>query len=184
MAVGLVLFSLFFASALLLPSLTCEERERGTQSAQALSPASALDMVTAKAIVYPGLGMILAMAVAIFSRPIATLTPAFWLVLVIIASGTFGLGLIIASLAPTQRAASTGALAYALIVATVTVVGQRCDIPNLSTVFPESHYPSLLYAVFGDANASCHWRSLGGPFFLSLLWVGVGALLFRRWGCK
>jgi hypothetical protein len=183
-ATGLVLFCLFFASALLLPSLACEERERGTLRAQALSPASAIDMVVAKSIVYPGLGIVLAATVATLSRPTAVLTPAFWLALVVVAAGTFGLGLVIASLAPTQRAASTGALAYAFVVATATVVGHRCGIPSLSSVFPESQYPSLVYTAFGDVNASVPWGSFAGPFTLSLFWTGAGAWIYRRWGCS
>ena len=42
-ATGMVVFALYFACVYLLPTLNCEERERGVLLAQALSPASPAD---------------------------------------------------------------------------------------------------------------------------------------------
>jgi hypothetical protein len=180
---GLILFSLFFACALLLPSVTCEEKERGTLLAQALSLASATDMLVAKAVVYAGLGMVLAAVPAVFAQPALGRAPFFWLTLVTAACGAFGLGVTVASLARTQRAASTGAMGYALAVAVLTVVGQRSGVPGLTSVLLESHLPPLFYAVLNDSVTPQHWQMVGWVAALAAVWVGAGALLFRgsRW---
>ena len=52
-ATSLVLFGLFFVCVYLLPSMTCEERERGVLLAQALSPASTAELLAARFIFYP-----------------------------------------------------------------------------------------------------------------------------------
>src|SRR4029078_7316378 len=63
-ATGMVVFALYFACVYLMPNLNCEERERGVLLAQALSPASPTEIVTAKFLFYPlfriGLGATLA----------------------------------------------------------------------------------------------------------------------------
>src|SRR5258708_28143120 len=59
LATSLVLFALFFVCVYLLPSLTCEERERGILLAQALSPASPGEILIAKFLFYPAMGLVL-----------------------------------------------------------------------------------------------------------------------------
>src|SRR5260370_922478 len=57
MATALVMFSMCFFCVYLLPALTCEERERGILLAQALSPASPLEILCAKFFIYPAFGI-------------------------------------------------------------------------------------------------------------------------------
>src|SRR5262245_56199407 len=57
LATALVLFALFFVCVYLLPSLTCEERERGVLLAQALTRASPWEILAAKVLFYPTLGI-------------------------------------------------------------------------------------------------------------------------------
>src|SRR5262249_40031160 len=52
-----IFFALFFACVYLLPSMTCEERERGVLLAQALSPASPLEILISKFLFYSVLGI-------------------------------------------------------------------------------------------------------------------------------
>ena len=108
MATALVLFGLFFVCVYLLPSLTCEERERGVLLAQALSPATTGEILTAKFLFYPVLGLTLAAVLAGTYRPSVLTQPFFWLALVIAVFGSMGIGLTIASLARTQCSASMG----------------------------------------------------------------------------
>ena len=56
-ATGMVVFALYFACVYLLPTLNCEERERGVLLAQALSPASPAEILAAKFLFYPALGI-------------------------------------------------------------------------------------------------------------------------------
>ena len=64
LATSLVMFGLFFVCVYLLPSLTCEERERGVLLAQALSPASTREILAAKFLFYPAIGLTLAALLA------------------------------------------------------------------------------------------------------------------------
>src|SRR5205807_5458175 len=97
-ATGLVIFALCFFSVYLLPALTCEERERGVLLAQVLSPASTGEILAAKFLFYPTMGMALGVALAaIYSPPVLT-RPFFWMSLVTTAVGYLGVGLTIASL--------------------------------------------------------------------------------------
>src|SRR4029434_4699495 len=105
-ATSLVLFGLFFVCVYLLPSLTCEERERGVLLAQALSPASTSELLFAKFLFYPVIGVALAALIAGVQEPRVLLRAFFWLALVVSAVGSMGVGLTIASVARTQRAAS------------------------------------------------------------------------------
>jgi hypothetical protein len=69
-ATGMVVFALYFACVYLLPTLNCEERERGVLLAQALSPASPLEILTAKFLFYPVAGIgLAARALGVLDQP-------------------------------------------------------------------------------------------------------------------
>jgi hypothetical protein len=179
LASALVLFALFFTCVYLLPSLTCEERERGVLLAQALSPASPWEIIAAKLVFYPLAGMLFGAMLAGLYRPDALLRPTFWLALTALAGGSLGVGLTIASLARTQRAASLGALCYMLVVSLVILVCQQ-HVPALRFFFLEYHGPQMLNAVLTGGSYSL--GHLVGALALAGLWLGTAAFAFRRYG--
>jgi hypothetical protein len=181
-ATALVLFALFFVCVYLLPSLTCEERERGVLLAQALSPASPFEILFAKLLFYPVIGVALAALIAGITNPSILSRPIFWLGLIAGALGSLGIGLTIASLAKTQRAASMGALCYTLVVALMLFICQRNNIPGLPYIALEYHCPRVLHAAFSDAVYSYHWGNLAGAYILAWLWIILATFMFRRWG--
>ncbi len=130
-ATALVLFSLCFSCIYLMPSLTCEERERGLLLAQALSPATAGEILAAKFLFYPAFGILLATLLAGIHNSAVLTRPFFWMTLGTLAVGTLGIGMTIASLAKTQRAASLGALCYMLAVALILLVCQQNNLTQL-----------------------------------------------------
>src|SRR5207248_4668199 len=105
-ATGLVVFALYFACVYLLPTLNCEERERGVLLAQALSPASPAEILVAKFLFYPVVALALAGLVAGIYHPAVLARPFFWLAAATAAFGSLGIGLTIACFARTQRSAS------------------------------------------------------------------------------
>jgi hypothetical protein len=179
-ATALVLFALFFVCVCLLPAVTCEERERGILLAQAISPASTADLLTAKALCYVPAGAGLAAILAGLSQPAVWAESSFWLALSVAAVGAFGLGVTVAGLARTQRAASTGALTYALAVALVIVICRRTGIPAVVSVFLEAHVPSLVLATFDGTVTADHWHDIGLTVLLAAGWMGVGIVVFGR----
>lgn len=182
LATALVLFGLFFVCVYLMPSLGCEERERGVLLAQILSPASSLEILAARFLFYPFLALVLAAILAGAYAPAVLVRPFFWLALVIAVCGSMGIGLIIASLARTQRAASMGAMCYMLVVALFLVICQQNNIPFLSYLALEYHFPRMIHAALTQSVMGVHWGHLAGTALLSLLWIGIATVVFRRYG--
>ena len=181
-ATSLVMFGLFFVCVYLLPSLSCEERERGVLLAQALSPASPREILAARFLFYPILGLLLAAVLAGTYNPAALARPFFWLVLLVAVGGSMGVGLTIASLARTQRAASMGAMCYLLVVGLLLFICQQNNIPFLPYLALEYHCPRMIHAVLGDAVLWYHWGNLAGAAVLACAWAVAAAVLFRRCG--
>lgn len=181
-AAALVLFALFFTCVYLLPSLTCEERERGVLLAQALSPASPAEILAAKFLFYPAGGLALAALIAGIYRPGVLASAFFWLALVVASLGSLGIGMVIASLARTQRAASMGALCYMASVALILFICQQNNVWPVSFFALEYHVPRMLNAALADAVRLENWVSLGAAMVLALAWLLAAARLFRRYG--
>lgn len=179
---ALVLFALFFFCVYLLPSLMCEERERGVLLAQALSPASPLEILVAKFLFYPAAGIGLAAVLAGIAKPEVLSTPFFWLVLVVAAIGSLGIGLTIACIAKTQRAASMGALCYMLVIALFLFICQQGSIPGLPYFALEYHCPRMLHAVLAKEVHWFHWVNLGAAAVLAFGWSLAALILFQKRG--
>jgi hypothetical protein len=180
LGVALILFAIFFVGVCLLPSLTCEEREKGTLLAQALSPATAGEMVAAKVIVFVPLAAGLAFVVGGLIQSAVWRDAFFAAVMIVTSLGTVGLGLLIALLAPSQRAASLTAMGYAFSVALLVFAAQRAGLTGLCQVFLEYHVPPLVLAAF-DGNASAaHWRALALSAILATAWFAV-AVMVAQW---
>jgi len=179
---ALILFALFFSCVYLLPSLMCEEHEKGVLLAQALSPASPVEILAAKFLFYPIVGVALAAILAGISKPAVLASVFFWLVLVVASLGSLGIGLTIACLARTQRTASMGALCYMMVVALFLFICQQGGIPILPDIVMEYHFPRMLHAVLGDAVMWYHWLNLLAATVLAIGWNVLATILFRERG--
>ena len=182
MATALVLFALFFSCVYLLPSVTCEERERGVLLGPAPSPATPLEIVAAKFLYYPIVGVALGALLAGVYNPTVLLLPFFWLALVTAALGSMGIGLTIACLARSQRAASMAALCYMLAVAMILFICQQNDIPFLPYLALEYHGPRMMHAVLAGSLRWYHWGNLIAALVLAAGWSLSAQLAFRRRG--
>jgi hypothetical protein len=181
-ATALVMFSLCFTCVYLMPSLTCEERERGLLLAQALSPASAAEILAAKFLFYPAFGILLATLLAGIHNTAVLGRPFFWMSLATLAVGTLGIGMTIACLAKTQRAASLGALCYMLAVALVLLICQQNNITSLPRLSLEYHAPHLLHSTLTNKIQSDHWWNLAASAVLAAGWATAAVYLFRKRG--
>jgi hypothetical protein len=181
-ATALVLFSLCFTCVYLMPSLTCEERERGLLLAQALSPATSLEILAAKFLFYPAFGIFLATLLAGIHNPAVLGRPFFWMSLGTLSVGTLGIGMTIACLAKTQRAASLAALCYMLVVALVLLVCQQNNIEYLPRLALEYHAPHILHATLTNQLQPDHWWNLAASAGLATAWALLAVVLFRRRG--
>ena len=181
-ATALVVFALYFSCVYLLPTLNCEERERGVLLAQALSPASPAEILMAKFLFYPMMGGALAAAIAGIYKPGVLSTLFFWMGLFTVAAGFLGIGMTIATLAKTQRAAFMGAMCYLLSVSLVLVIASTNGIPVISNFALEYHVPRVLHAALSGTVQSSHWLHLLAAMGLASAWLCVAGWLFRRRG--
>lgn len=181
---GLTLLALFFVGVFLLPSITCEERERGTLLAIALSPASPRELVTAKLAFYFALATSLALLLAGISAPRALASPFSWLAISASAAGAVGVGMTIASIARTQRGASTGALLYLFATGVLLLVGKGGALEPLTWLMLERHGPEMLLAALSGNVGPGHWVSLSFTSGIALVWVLVAHVAHRRSGLR
>jgi hypothetical protein len=181
-ATGMVLFALYFTGAYLLPTLNCEERERGVLLAQALSPASPAEILAAKFLFYPVLGIGLAAVIAGIYKSAVLSSLFFWLALFGVAGGFLGIGMTIAALARTQRSAFLGGMCYLLSVSMVLMICSINGIPFVPYAAVEYHGPRILHAALTGDVYGYHWGHLVGSFALAGCWLFLAGWLFRRRG--
>jgi hypothetical protein len=93
-----------------------------------------------------------------------------------------GIGLTIASLARTQRAASMGALSYMLVVALLLFICQQNGIPGLPFLALEYHCPRMLQASLTQSVTIYHYINLLATIFLAIAWTTAATVTFRRHG--
>jgi len=181
-ATGMVVFALYFACVYLLPTLNCEERERGVLLAQALTPASPAELLAAKFLFYPAFGLGLAATLAAIYKPQVLSSLFFWLSLVAVGGGFLGIGMTIAAWAKTQRAAFLGGMCYLLSVSMVLLICSTNGIPFLSNLAVEYHGPRILHAALSGTVQNYHWLNLLAALGLAVAWLFAAGWVFRRRG--
>ena len=179
---ALVLSALFFVCVYLMASVIGEERERGVLLAVMLSPASHTEILAARFLFYPVLGLGLAALLTAIAEPWALARPFFWLALLVMTFGSMGIGLTVSSLAGSQRMTSIIAFSYMLIVAIVLVACQHNGVPGLPWLALEYHGPRMLQAALAGTLRAVHWWELGAATLLATGWIALAAALFRRRG--
>jgi hypothetical protein len=181
-ATAMIVFALYFACCYLLPTLNCEERERGVLLAQALSPASPTEIVAAKFLFYPVAGMGLAAALAGIYSPNVLSSLFFWLALLAMSGGFLGIGMTVSTLARSQRGAFMGSMCYLLAVSLILLICSQNRIPLVPYLALEFHGPRILHAAVTQHVEPKHWYHLIATFALAASWMGLAAWLFRRRG--
>ncbi len=178
-ATAMVVFALYFCCCYLLPTLNCEERERGVLLAQALSPASPAELVVAKFLFYPVAGIALAAILAGIYNPTVLNTLFFWLALIAMSSGFLGIGMTVSTLAKTQRSAFMGSMCYLMCVSLLLFICSTNGIPFLPYLAIEFHGPKILHAAVTQAVEPKHWFHLLATFGLGATWMTLAGWLFR-----
>jgi hypothetical protein len=182
LATALIFFGLFLPCLYLMPTMNCEERERGVMLAQALSPASPLEIIAAKFLFYPLAGVSLATVIAGVYSPSALLYPQLWLTLFAMAVSWLGIGMTIGSLAKNQRLASLGAMCYLILLCLYMLIVQQTNLVLLMYVLIEYHSPVVLQQTLSGAVDWYAWVHVVSLIFLAVVWAHVAVNLFRRYG--
>lgn len=180
-ATALVIFAICFFSIYLMPCLTCEERERGVLLAQVLSPASTAEILAAKFLFYPTIGMTLGIVLTGIFEPRALLRPFFWLGLIVTTIAYLGVGLTIASLATSQRKASMGAMCYMLTLALILSIANQFNVPFVHYLAIEYYSPRIIHAALVNNVHPYRWNLVAAAA-LAVIWTVVSVRLFRQRG--
>jgi hypothetical protein len=179
---ALLIFPIFLTCVYLLPTWMCEDRERGLLVAMALTPATPLELLTARSLFSAILGMALAAGVAGVSHPAVLGKAEFWIALSLAALGAAGVGATIGCLVSRQRTASLAALGYMAVVAGIMSAGPLIGLPGLSWLTLEGHVPSLLHGALTGASDARQGGHLIATVALCAAWLVLAATLFRKRG--
>ncbi|RLS35732.1 MAG: hypothetical protein DWH78_09825 [Planctomycetota bacterium] len=184
-ATALLFVVQFFTCCHLLVSLTSQDRERGTLTALALTPVSIAEILTARCLFHLTISMGASSAVLAILQPSALVQPLLWIVLVLTSLGMMAIGTTIATLSRTQTTAGLLTLSYMLGVGVVFY---------LSTQFPafdwvklgmlERYSLPLVYLNLKLPLSITRAPGLIPLLLLSMTWLTVAALLFRRFGWR
>ena len=98
------------------------------------------------------------------------------------AAGFLGIGMTVATLAKTQRAAFMGSMCYLMSVSLILLICSQNGILGVPYLALEFHGPRVLHAaVTGDVQ-SHHWLHLLAAGALAVGWMTAAGWLFRRRG--
>src|SRR5207244_4113475 len=125
----------------------------------------------------PALALALAALLAGAYEPRALLRPFFWLALAVCVTGSMGVGLTIATLARTQRAASMGAMSYLLAVSLLLFICQQNGVGGLPYLALEYHGPRVVHAALTGVVRWYHWANLAAAAVLAAGWAVAAGLL-------
>ncbi|MFO0566772.1 MAG: ABC transporter permease [Polyangiaceae bacterium] len=178
-SMGLVLLAAFFIGIFLLPSLACEEKERGLARAIRLSPASSTEIALARFGFFFVLSLTVMVLLALISAPAALARFFTWVSLAAVALGSVGIGSVIAALAQTQRGASLGALIYLFLSSLLLLTLPGTSLEPFAALSFERRAPELLLLALSSATNAA-WRELGTTLLVALVWVALGWLAERR----
>jgi ABC-2 type transport system permease protein len=183
----LMAFSLCMSAVNLLPPTLALYREKGILRRLSTTPVPPSWLLGAQAFIFAGVGLVvsvLLLAVGIaFGVPVPDQLPGFVLSLILIALSTLGIGVLVAALASTGKAAN--AVAMALFFPLMFFAGlwvPRAQMPGLLRTI--SDYSPLGAGVHSlQDSIAGHWPT-GQSLLVMLAWAVVtGALAnrFFRW---
>jgi ABC-2 type transport system permease protein len=184
----LMMFSLCMSSVNLLPPTLALYRERGILRRLSTTPVPPARLLAAQATIYFGVALIvsvvlLVLAVAAYGVTLPHQLPGFALSLLLVAAATTGLGLLVAGLAPSAKAAN--AIAMGLFFPLMFLAGLWVPRATMPTVMRTiSDYSPLGAGVrCVQSSIAGHWPPAQGLLVLLAYAVVLCAVAVRtfRW---
>ena len=142
----LLIIVLFVTCCHLQVSFTSQDRERGTLTALALTPASTTELLLSRYLFHLALGWIACVAIVGILRPAAVAHPALWITIALASIGLVSVGTVMGSLARTQSAAGVLSLCYMLFGGVIFYLATKFSAFGLiKDASFESHSLPLLF---------------------------------------
>lgn len=181
----LLLFGVqYFSCTHLFVSFLAQDRERGTLLAMALTPASLVELLTARFLFHLIVSISVSALVLAILAPQALLQPLMWLLIVTCSLGFLSVGTLIGTMSRTQNTAGLMTLCYMLAGAIVYYLASRYPLVGLVKMLSFEHYgfPLMFHSVAGKGLTSVAIELYGRMLLLVGFWVVLAARMFRRHG--
>ena len=184
-AAVLLLVIQFVTCCQLIVSFTSQDRERGTLTALALSPIRMSELLQAKILFHLALSAIGCCAVIAILKPAALSHASLWATLILTSLGLCGVGMVIASLARTQSAASLLALCYMLVGAVVFYLATKFSaFAWVKSLAFENYSFGMIFLSLQQSIPIARATDLQPMTFLVAGWLVAATLLFRARGWR
>lgn len=181
----LLIIVLFVTCCHLQVSFTSQDRERGTLTALALTPASVSELLLSRYIFHLGLGWTACAVIVAILRPAAFEHPLFWLTTVLASIGLVGVGTVMASLARTQAAAGVLSLCYMLFGGVIFYLATKFSaFGSLKDASFESYSLPLLFLSLKQNVPLEKAPGLTNLAALVGAWTVAASWLFRQRGWR
>ena len=181
----IVLMVIFFTCCHFLVSFGSQDRERGTLTALAMTPASTEELLTARFLFHATLSLTVSAGIIGILRPTALGQPMLWGVLILASLGLMAVGTVITAFAKTQSSASLMALCYMLVGGVVFYLATKFSAFMLIKAASFEHYCFVLMYQSMQGRPS----NLMMPNFMLMsmivaIWTYNSVQLFRRRGWR
>ena len=184
-AAVLLLVVQFVTCCQLIVSFTSQDRERGTLTALALSPITMSELLQAKILFHLGLSVLGCGAVIAVLKPSALSHASLWATLLLTSLGLCSVGMVIASLAKTQSAASLLALCYMLVGAVVFYLASKFSaFAGVKSFAFENYSFGMVFLSLQRPIPLFHATDLLPMLALVVGWLTTATLLFRTRGWR
>lgn len=181
----LLIIVLFVTCCHLQVSFTSQDRERGTLTALALTPASINELLLSRYLFHLSLGWIACAAIVGILRPAAITHLSMWVTLALASIGLVSVGTVMASLARTQNAAGVLSLCYMLFGGVIFYLATKFSA--FSTLKEASFEGYSLPLLFLSLKQNVPLEKAPGLSHLAMLvggWTVAASWLFRQRGWR
>lgn len=181
----LLIIVLFVTCCHLQVSFTSQDRERGTLTALALTPASISELLLSRYIFHLALGWIACAVIVAILRPGAVSHPTLWVTMALASVGLVSVGTVMASLARTQSAAGVLSLCYMLFGGVIFYLATKFSaFGALKDASFESYSLPLLFLSLKQNLPLEKAPGLTNLAALVGAWTVVASWLFRQRGWR
>ncbi|MBC7820160.1 MAG: ABC transporter permease [Planctomycetaceae bacterium] len=181
----LLIVVLFVTCCHLQVSFTSQDRERGTLTALALTPASTSELLLSRYLFHLALGWTACLVIVGILRPAAISHPVLWVTIALASIGLVSVGTVMASLARTQNAAGVLSLCYMLFGGVIFYLATKFSAFGLlkDASFESYSLPLLLLSL----KQNLPLEKAPGLINLATLvgaWTVAASWLFRQRGWR
>jgi len=181
----IVLMVIFFTCCHFLVSFGSQDRERGTLTALAMTPASTEELLTARFLFHATLSLTVSGGIIGILRPAALGQPMLWGVLILASLGLMAVGTVITAFAKTQSSASLMALCYMLCGGVMFYLATKFSAFTLIKAASFEHYCFvLMYQSMQGRSTALMLPNFMLMAVIVAIWTYNSVQLFRRRGWR